>query len=71
MNNNTTKTEMVVEMKPAYKEANAEEGRSLRSSRVNYTINEKTGIKKKIKSCKEVLLEIKMEKGNNNNNNIL
>ena len=49
MNNNTTKTEMVVEMKPAYKEANAEEGRSLRSSRVNYTINEKTGIKKKNK----------------------
>ena len=32
---------------------------------MNYTINEKTAIKKKIKSCREVPLEIKMEKGNN------
>ena len=66
MSNNTTKTEMVVEMKLSYKEENAGEGRSLRSRRVmNYTINEKTAIKKKIKSCREVPLEIKMEKGNN------
>ena len=65
MSNNTTKTEMVVEMKSSYKEENAGEGRSLRSRRVNYTINEKTAIKKKIKSCREVPLEIKMEKGNN------
>ena len=57
---------MVVEMKSSYKEENAGEGRSLRSRRVmNYTINEKTAIKKKIKSCREVPLEIKMEKGNN------
>ena len=62
---NTTKTEMVAEIKPADKEDNAEEGRSLRSRRVNYTINEKTAIKKKIKSCREVPLQIKMEKGNN------
>ena len=54
MSNNTTKTEMVVEMKSSYKEENAGEGRSLRSRRVNYTINEKTAIKKKIKSCREV-----------------
>ena len=59
MSNNTTKTEMVVEMEPAHKEDNVE-GRSLRSRRVNYTINEKTAIKKKIKSCREVPLEIKM-----------
>ena len=66
MSNNTTKTEMVVEMKSSYKEENAGEGRSLRSRRVmNYTINEKTAIKKGIKSCREVPLEIKMEKGNN------
>ena len=65
MSNNTTPTEMVVEMKSAYKEDNVGEGRSLRSRRVNYTINEKTAIKKKIKSCREVPLEIKMEKGNN------
>ena len=52
-------------MTSAYKEDNAGEGRSLRSRRVNYTINEKTAIKKKIKSCREVPLEIKMEKGNN------
>ena len=65
MSNNTTKTEMVVEMKSAYKEDNEGEGRSLRSRRVNYTINEKTAIKKKIKSCREVPLETKMEKGNN------
>ena len=65
MSNNTTKTEMVVEMKLAYKEDNVGKGRSLRSRRVNYTINEKTAIKKKIKSCREVPLEIKMEKGNN------
>ena len=32
---------------------------------MNYTINEKTIIEKKIKSCREVPLEIKMEKGNN------
>ena len=38
MSNNTTKTDMVVEMKSAYKEGNAGEGRSLRSRRVNYTI---------------------------------
>ena len=57
---------MVVEMKSSYKEENAGEGRSLRSRRVNYAINEKTAIKKKIKSCsREVPLEIKMEKGNN------
>ena len=56
---------MVVEMKSSYKEENAGEGRSLRSRRVNYAINEKkTAIKKK--SCsREVPLEIKMEKGNN------
>ena len=65
MSNNTTKTEMVVEMKSAYKEDNAGEGRGLRSRRVNYIINEKTAIKKTIKSCREVPLEIKMEKGNN------
>ena len=66
MSNNTTKTEMVVEMKSSYKEENAGEGRSLRSRRVNYAINEKTAMKKKIKSCsREVPLEIKMEKGNN------
>ena len=41
MSNNTTKTEMVAEMKPAEKEDNGEEGRSLRSRRVNYAINEK------------------------------
>ena len=62
---NTTKTEMVAEMKPADKEDNAEEGRSLKSRRVNYTINEKAVIKKKIKSCREVPLQIKMEKENN------
>ena len=38
MSNNTTRTEMVAEMEPAYKEGNAGEG-SLRSRRVNYTIN--------------------------------
>ena len=32
---------------------------------MNYTINEKTAIKKKIKSCREVPLQIKMGKGNN------
>ena len=51
-------------MKPGNTD-NAEEGRSLRSRRVNYTINEKTAIKKKIKSCGEVPLKIKMEKRNN------
>ena len=56
---------MVIKMKPADKEHNAEEGRSLRTRRVNYTINEKASIKKKIKSCGEVPLQIKMEKGNN------
>ena len=66
MSDNTTKTEIVVEMKSSYKEENPGEERSLRSRRVNYAINEKTAIKKKIKSCnREVPLEIKMEKGNN------
>ena len=65
MSNSTTKTEMVLEMKSAYKEDNPGEVRSLRSRRVSYTINEKTAIKRKIKSCREVPLEIKMEKGNN------
>ena len=65
MSNNTTKTEMVVKMEPTYKEDNAGEGRNLRSRRVSYTINEKTATKKKIKSCREVPLEINMEKGNN------
>ena len=32
---------------------------------MNYTINGQTAIKKKIKSCREVPLQIKMEKGNN------
>ena len=61
---NTTKTEMVEEMKPGKtdKKDNVEEGRSLQSRRVNYTINEKTAIKKNIKSCREVPLKIKMEK---------
>ena len=62
---NTTTIEMVVEMKSPYKKDNAGEGRCLRSSRENYTINEKTAIKKKIKLCIEVPLEMKMEKGNN------
>ena len=31
---------------------------------MNYTINEKTAIKNKIKSCREVPLQTKMEKGN-------
>ena len=65
MSDDTTKKEMVVEIKSAYKEDNVGEGRSLRSRRVNYTINEKKAIKKKIKSCREVALKIKMEKGNN------
>ena len=65
MSNSTTKTEMVVEMKSSYKEENAGEGRSLRSRRVNYAINEKTAIKKKKSCSREVSLEIKMEKGNN------
>ena len=57
---------MVTEMKPADKEHNnAGEGRSLRTRRVNYIINEKTTIKKNIKSCREVPLQIKMEKRNN------
>ena len=64
---NTTKTKMVAEMKQGNtgKEDNAEEGRMLGSRRVNYTINEKWAIKKKIISCREVLLQVKMEKGNN------
>ena len=37
---------------------------ALSSRRVNYTINEKTEIKKKIKSCRKVPLQTKMEKGN-------
>ena len=49
MSNNRTKTEMVVEMKSAYKEDNAGEGRSLRSGRVIYTINEKNSNKKEHK----------------------
>ena len=54
-------------MKPGNtdKEDNAENGRCLRSTRVNYTINERTTIKKKIKSCQEVPLQMKMGKGNN------
>ena len=46
---------MVAEMNPGKtdKEDNAEERRSLRSRRVNYTKGEKTTIKKKIKSCRE------------------
>ena len=54
-------------MKPGStnKEDNVEKGRSLRSRKVNYTINEKTAIKKKIKPCREVPLQIKMERGNN------
>ena len=47
------------------KEDNAEKRRNLRSRRVNYTINDKTAIKKKIKSCRELPLQIKMEKENN------
>ena len=64
---NTTKTKIVAEMKPSNtdREYNVEKVRSLRSRRMNYTINEKTAIKKKIKSCREVPLQIKMEKGNN------
>ena len=64
---NITKTEMVAEMKPGNMDTkdNADEGRSLRSRRVNYIINEKTPIKKKIKSCREAPLQIKIEKGNN------
>ena len=65
MSNITKTEEMVIEMKPVDKEHNAEEGRSLRTRKVNYTINEKTAIKKKIRSCREVPLQIKMEKGNN------
>ena len=45
MSNNTTTTEMVVEMKSAYKEDNVGEGRSLRSRTVNYTTNKKTNKK--------------------------
>ena len=54
-------------MKPGStnKEDNVEKKRSLRSRKVNYTINEKTAIKKKIKPCREVPLQIKMERGNN------
>ena len=61
---NTTKTEMVEEMKPGKtdKKDNVEEGRSLQSRRLNYAINEKTAIKKNIKSCRKVPLKIKMEK---------
>ena len=64
---NITKIKIVAEMKPGNtdRKDNAEKGRSLRSRRMNYTINEKTAIKKKIKSCREVPLQIKMEKGNN------
>ena len=61
MSNNTIKTEMVVKMGPTYKEDNAGEGRNLRSRRVSYTINEKTAMKKKIKSCSEMPLEIKWQ----------
>ena len=38
---NKTKRETVAEMNPAYKEDNAEEGRSLWSRRANYRIHEK------------------------------
>ena len=50
---NTTKTKMVAELKPGNtgKEDIAEKGI--------------TAIKKKIKSCREVPLQIKMETGNN------
>ena len=41
MSKNTAKTEMVAEMKPADNENKAEEGRSLKSRTVNYTIHEK------------------------------
>ena len=59
---NTTKTKMVPETQPGNrdKEDNAEKGRSLSSRKVNYTVNEKTAIKKKIKSCREVPLQIKI-----------
>ena len=62
---NTPKTEMVEGIKPGKTEGkdNTEEERSLRSSRVNYTTNENTKIQNQ--SCKEVPLQIKMEKGNN------
>ena len=58
---------MVAEIKLSntYKEDKAEEGRRLRSRRVNYTINKKAAITKKIKSGREVLLHVKMEKRNN------
>ena len=49
MSNNATKTEMLVEMKLAYKVDNVGEGRSLRSRTVNYTINEKNSNKKENK----------------------
>ena len=63
-NTKKTKTEMVAEMNSGKtdKEDNAEERRSLRSRRVNYTNGEKTTIKKKIKPCREVSLQIKMER---------
>ena len=48
MSNSRTKTEMVAEMKPAYNEDNAEEGRSLMSRRVNY-VNEKNSNKEENK----------------------
>ena len=56
----TSKTEMVGEIKPGKTDSkdNVEEGRSLRSSRVNYTANEKTTTQ--TKSCREVLLQIKI-----------
>ena len=60
MSNNTTKIEMVTEMTPKDKEDIAEERRSLRSRTVNYTINEKAAVKKKIKSCREVTFQGKL-----------
>ena len=58
---------MVAEIKPGNtgKEDNTEKGRSLSSRRVNYTINIKIAIEKKIKSCREEPSQIKMEQGNN------
>ena len=57
---NTTKTEMVAEMKPGKtdKEDNTtEERRSLRSGRVNCKINEKATIKKKINDAESTITD--------------
>ena len=63
----TIKTEIIVEMKSGKtdKENNVGEGRILRPRRVNYIINEKKSVKKTVKSCREVPLQIKLEKRNN------